>query len=139
MKTTLLIFTTILLNSCAEKKFYTVCPVAVPNAWKRPPAGGLQYRQIKDGIYACTKNGVCRFTKSDFKILAENMQKCEHARQGLVDLYDALSGPQLRDEFGQIYKKDPVIDITPPEQLLPDDSKKILRELENTQVDSRSP
>lgn len=136
-----LMFTTILLSDCAQKQFYTVCPVSVPNAWKKAPDGGLQYRRLKNGIYACNKTTmVCAVTVSDFKIVAENMQKCEHARQGLVDLFDAIDDPKLRDEYGQTYPQAKISDMTPTEALIPDDAKDVLKQLEKLPiVDPRVP
>lgn len=141
MKKNLLLCITILLSSCAQKQFYTVCPVSVPNAWKKAPDGSMQYRRMKNGIYACNKaTMVCAVTKSDFKTIAENMQKCEHARQGLVDMFDAIDDPKLRDEFGQTFPKPALTDITPTDSLIPDDAKQIMKELDALPiVDPRVP
>lgn len=83
---------------------------------------------------------VCAVTVSDFKTVTENMQKCEHARQGLVDLFDAIDDPKLRDQYGQTFPQTKVSDLTPTEALIPEDAKNVLKQLENLPiVDPRVP
>ena len=143
MKKTLMIFTTALLVSCASKQFYTVCPVSVPNAWKKAPNGSLQYRQLKNGIYACDKTTmICAVTVSDYKTMTENMQKCEHARESLVELFETINQPKLRDKYGDPYvAKDPLeTDLTPTNSLLPKENRDLLEDLNNVPiVDPRKP
>lgn len=114
MKKSLTLFTTILLASCAAKKeFYTVCPIKAPNAWKKAPDGGLRYRQLAKGVYGCNK-ATCAVPMQDWKTVLENMAKCEHARQGLVDLMDALNTP-MTPELG------PKIDFSGTDDGLPEE------------------
>lgn len=99
------------LSACsAKKEFYTVCPIKAPNAWKKAPDGGLRYRQLEKGVYACNK-ATCAIPQRDWKTVLENMAKCEHARQGLVDLIDALNTPIQPVQ----------IEVFGPEEGLPED------------------
>lgn len=116
MKQSLTIFTTILLASCAQKEFYTVCPAEVPKAWKRAPNGSLQYRRLAKGVYDC-KNGVCSMLFSDYQTISENMGKCEHARSSLVDLFDGISTPKTPTKMVQESFDKTNIDAELPEDL----------------------
>lgn len=121
MKKSLTIFITILLASCAQKQFYTVCPVEVPKAWKKAPNGSLQYRRLAKGIYDCKKeSGVCSMLFSDFQTISENMGKCEHARSSLVDLFDAVSTPKTPAKMIQ-----ESFDKTDPDAELPEELKNV--------------
>ena len=73
-------------------------------------------------------------TMNDFTIVTENQAKCEHARQGLVDLYEELSTEVVRDENGQPFlEKETNRDM--PDNLLPHESKAKLQEFKKIPIE----
>lgn len=103
-----------LLIGCAAREMpspYVQCKIPVPAKWKRPPEGTLQYVKPRKEP-KCNPTGTCFVLKSDLDLMNVNLRRSEHARQALVDLFEALTNP---------YKKNPLSEF-PAERIEDPDS-----------------
>lgn len=94
----------LVISGCAAKQQllpkYIECPVPISAKWKRPPEGTLQYIKLRQQP-KCTGKGTCIVLKEDWDNMMLNLRQTEHARQAMLDQFEALTNPYKKNPLDQ--------------------------------------